>query len=115
MATIIIDKYVSLHQGITSEEGEPIYKLIFDALTKKEDVTLDFKGVTFLTTAFLNVMIGALYEHYKSEDLQKMLHIQNITEETATRIKKVTDNAKAFYGDEEKFNKVVSDNIYGNS
>ena len=78
MAEIIIDKHVSLHQGITSEEGEPIYKMIFESLSKDEDVTLDFKDVTFLTTAFLNVVIGALYKYYTSEQLQKKLHVLNL-------------------------------------
>ncbi len=114
MKTIKIDGYVSLHQGITSEEGEPIFKLIIEALSKDEEVTLDFDGITFLTTAFLNVVIGALYKDYNSEQLQSKLHIENITEETAARIKKVTTNAKSFYSDEAKFNETVDSSIYGN-
>lgn len=114
MKTIMIDGYVSLHQGITSEEGEPIYNLIIEALSNEEEVTLDFEGITFLTTAFLNVVIGALYKDYNSEQLQSKLHIEHITEETAARIKKVTTNAKSFYSDEAKFNETVDSSIYGN-
>jgi uncharacterized protein YaiI (UPF0178 family) len=114
MTTILIDKYVTLHQGITSEEGEPIYKLIIEALSKDEDVVLDFEGILFLTTAFLNVMIGALYKDYTSEQLQEKLHISHINEDTAARIKKVTDNAKLFYSDQDKFNETVDNSIYGN-
>lgn len=114
MAEIIIDEHVTLHQGITSEEGEPIYKMIYESLSKDEDVTLDFKNVTFLTTAFLNVVIGALYKYYTSEQLQKKLRVQNINEDTAARIKKVTTNAKAFYENEAKFNETVDSSIYGN-
>lgn len=114
MANIKIDNYVTLHQGITSEEGEPIYTLIIDALSKNEDVTLNFEDITFLTTAFLNVVIGALYKDYTSEQLQSKLHIENINDETVARIKKVTDNAKLFYNDEAKFNETVDSSIYGN-
>lgn len=114
MATIKINDYITLNQGITSEEGEPIYKLIVDSLSKEEDVTLDFEDVTFLTTAFLNVVIGALYKDYTSEQLQSKLHVQNINDETAARIKKVTTNAKSFYSDEAKFNETVDSAIYGN-
>lgn len=114
MATIKINDHITLNQGITSEEGEPIYKLIVDSLSKEEDVTLDFQDVTFLTTAFLNMVIGTLYKDYTSEQLQSKLHVLNINDETAARIKKVTTNAKSFYGDEEKFNKVVDNSIYGN-
>ena len=114
MANIKIDNYVTLHQGITSEEGEPIYALIVDALSKNEEVILNFEDITFLTTAFLNVIIGALYKDYTSEQLQAKLHIENINAETATRIKKVTDNAKLFYSDEAKFNETVDKVVYGN-
>ena len=114
MVNIKVDDYVSLHQGITSGEGEPIYELIVDALSQNEEVTLNFESITFLTTAFLNVVIGALYKDYTSEQLQANLHIENINEETATRIKKVTDNAKLFYSDEEKFNETIDSSIYGN-
>ena len=114
MATIKINDHITLNQGITSEEGEPIYKLIVDSLSKEEDVTLDFQDVMFLTTAFLNMVIGTLYKDYTSEQLQSKLHVLNINDETAARIKKVTTNAKSFYGDEEKFNEVVDNSIYGN-
>jgi hypothetical protein len=114
MATIRINDYITLNQGITSEEGEPIYKLIMESLLKEEDVTLDFQDVTFLTTAFLNVVIGTLYKDYTSEQLKSKLHVLNINEETAARIKKVTTNAKAFYENEAKFNEVVDSSIYGN-
>lgn len=114
MKIIKINDYVTLNQGITSEEGEPIYNMIIEALSKDEVVTLDFEGITFLTTAFLNVVIGALYKDYNSEQLQSKLHIENISEETAARIKKVTTNAKSFYSDEAKFNETVDSSIYGN-
>lgn len=114
MTTIKINEHVTLNQGITSEEGQPIYDMIVSSLSKDEEVTLDFSGMVFLTTAFLNVVIGTLYKDYNSQQLQSKLHILNINDETAARIKKVTDNAKSFYSDEDKFNQTVDEVIYGN-
>ena len=114
MTTIKINEHVTLNQGITSEEGQPIYDMIVSSLSKDEEVTLDFSGMVFLTTAFLNVVIGTLYKDYTSQQLQSKLHILNINDETAARIKKVTDNAKSFYSDEDKFNQTVDEVIYGN-
>lgn len=114
MKRIKIDDFVSLHQGITSEEGEPIYKMINEALSLKESITLDFENITFLTTAFLNVVIGTLYKDYTSEQLQANILIMNANDETKARIKKVIDNAKSFYNDEEKYNQTVEEVINGN-
>lgn len=114
MIKIKIDDFVTLNQGITSEEGQPIYQKIVDGLSRNEDVTLDFEGMTFLTTAFLNVAIGTLYRDYTSEQLQTRLNIVNANDETIARIKKVTDNAKAFYSDEDEFNQTVEDILNGN-
>lgn len=114
MNNIKINDLITLNQGITSEEGQPIYDMIIEALSKEENVTLDFEGVTFLTTAFLNVVIGTLYKDYTSEQLQARLHIVNAGNDTMARIKKVTDNAKSFYSDEEKFNQTVEEVLNGN-
>ena len=113
MTTIQINDYITLNQGITSEEGTPINEMIASALANGDEVTLDFANVTFLTTAFLNAAIGALYKDYSSEKLQESLHILNISPETAARIKRVTTNAKEFYSDSEKFNKTVEEVMYG--
>lgn len=114
MTKIEINKFISLNQGITSEEGQPIYEKIMDSLSRQEDVTLDFDGVMFLTTAFLNVAIGTLYKDYTGEQLQAKLHIVNANDETKARIKKVTDNAKAFYNNEAEFNQTVEEVLNGN-
>lgn len=109
MAKVTIKDYVSLCQGVTSEEGQPIYNLIIGILKSGDIVELDFDGMTFMTTAFLNVVIGTLYKDFSSEELRNILKLQNVNEETATRIKRVTDNAKAFYADKEGFTAAVEE------
>lgn len=112
MQTIRMIDHVSLGQGVTSEEGQPIYDLIADYLKNGEQVELDFSDVTFMTTAFLNVVIGTLYKDYSSAQLKILLHLKNYTPETASRIKKVTDNAKAYYANAEEFDKTVDEVLY---
>lgn len=114
MSTIKVNDFVSLGQGITSEEGAPIFEKISESLSERDDVMLDFEGITFLTTAFLNVVIGKLYKDYTSEQLQTHLHIVNANDATMSRIKRVTANAKSFYCDEDKFNHAVEEALNGN-
>lgn len=114
MISIKIDNYVSLHQGVTTKEGEGINKEIIAAFNQNEKIELDFKDIKLTTTAFLNEAIGVLYKDYTSEELKKRLSFKNISQETAIRIKKVTNNAKLFYKNQDTFNEMVEDALYGN-
>ena len=113
--TIKLNDFISCQKGITPDEGEPIYIRILELFQGGSSVNLDFSGVEMMTTAFLNVVIGNLYKDYSSEQLKELLTFANLPNSVAVRIKKVTDNAKLFYKDEDKFNKAVEDVINGNS
>ena len=110
---ILVNDYVTLNKGITPDEGMPIYQQIISAFEGGQEVILDFANVEMMTTAFLNVVIGTLYKNYTSEQLKAMLSFDNYTDATAVRIKKVTDNAKLFYKDQEKFNQSVEEVLHG--
>lgn len=109
----IID-HITLKKGITPDEAEPILNKEIEAFKNGNNVILDFEGVEMLTTAFLNVVIGNLYENHTSEELNAMLKLVNYDEPTAIRIKKVTDNAKAFYKNAENYSNVVKEVINEN-
>lgn len=113
--TIKLNDYLTLNSGVTPEEGLPVYNSIIEAFKKGNTVTLDFEGVDMLTTAFLNVVIGDLYKDYSSEKLKSMLALAHFSEPTAKRIKKVTDNAKLFYKDENSYNKDVEEVLNGSN
>lgn len=105
--TIKLNDLISCHKGITPDDGEPIYNVIVDSLKEGTPVILDFEGVEMMTTAFLNVVIGNLYKDYTSDKLKTMLSFSNLPDSIAIRIKKVTDNAKLFYKDQENYTKII--------
>lgn len=115
MNTIFIklNDHITCKKGVTPDEGEPIYNQIVTSLKEGDNVVLDFSDVEMMTTAFLNVVIGNLYKDYTSEQLKSMLSFENLTESIAFRIKKVTDNAKLFYSNEEKYNQDIEEAING--
>ena len=115
METIKIDSLITLHQGVTPDEGKPINEQIRTLIEKGKVVEIDFSDVELMTTAFLNVVIGDLYKDYSSDKLREKLRIKNISEDDARRIKKVTDTAKLFYSNKELFDKSVNDGINGNN
>ncbi len=113
--TIKLKDHVSCNMGVTPDEAKPIYDMILEAFKDKVSVVLDFEDIEMMTTAFLNVVIGNLYENYKGEELKEMLKFNNLTQPIAVRIKKVTDNAKLFYSDSKRFTKNVEDTINENN
>lgn len=102
---------ISCNKGITAEEAEPLYAAEIEAFKSGNTITLDFTGVEMITTAFLNVIVGRLYKDYEKEQLKEMLFFEGLTEPIARRIKKVTDNAKLFYKDEQSYEKEVKEAI----
>ncbi|MBR1543798.1 MAG: STAS-like domain-containing protein [Muribaculaceae bacterium] len=115
MDTILfkLDNLVTLHQGVTPDEAQPIYEKVADNLRMGKIVELDFENIELATTAFLNVLIGALYKDYTTEQLKDRLVLKHISSDMATRIKKVTDNAKLFYSNKQQFEEILDDVIYG--
>lgn len=113
MKRIVLADEVTLNQGVTPEEGMPIGNRIHDSISKGEAVVLDFGRMGLITTAFLNVVIGVLYKDFSSENLKKLLTFEGLTDDIAMRIKRVTDNAKLFYENPEKFQADVDSAIYG--
>lgn len=112
---IILRDKVTGNCAVTPDEGKPILDQILASFAEGKSVLLDFTGLTLCTTAFLNVVIGNLYKNYKSEQLKTLLSLEGLDDSLSIRIKKVTDNAKVFYQNEARFNKVVGDAIYGNN
>ena len=110
-----VNDYVSCNKGVTPDEGQPIYDRLMGIFKDGNRAVLDFSGVEIATTGFLNVFIGNLYRTYTSDDLKGMLELENVSPSTAFRIKKVTDNAKSFYRDEEKYNESVESVLNENS
>ena len=111
---IIISDEVTLNQGVTPEEGQPIMERIYKSLKSNTPVVLDFSNMQLITTAFLNVVIGTLYKDFSSDDLKRLLSFENLTDGIAMRIKRVTQNAKLFYDNPEQFSNNVDSVIYGN-
>ena len=112
---IKVSDYISCNKGITPDEAEPIYQKEMEVFKNGNTVILDFSDIELITTAFLNVLVGNLYKDFTSEQLRNMIQFSNITEIIARRIKKVTDNAKAFYSDQESYGESVNTTINGSN
>lgn len=76
---INIAKTLDNSRAVSREKGEIIHDLIKQSILENKIVILDFENLTELTTAFLNVAIGHLYNDFNSEILNKNLKLINTT------------------------------------
>lgn len=85
MVSIKVYDYVHGKSAISYDDG---YRCLQDILTyvDKEDVSLDFSGVDFVITAFLNPVIGDLILK-KGAGIMGKIRIINANENTIKKIK----------------------------
>ena len=85
---------------ITMEDGQKVYDLIHPELLTGRRVELDFTDVSVFASPFLNVAIGQLLRDIKSEDLNRLLKVSNMTSAGLAVLRRVIENSKRYYSDE---------------
>lgn len=94
--------------AISTDQGDIIFKFISAIIDKKGFIILNFIGIDLLTSSFLNAAIGQLYGKYTSEELQKVLTVENLDADDKALFVEVITRAKAYFAAPEKFEENVS-------
>lgn len=92
MKEILIKTYIDGDTAVSYEDGKKCQREIVEALNKKEKVFLDFSGISYVITAFLNPIIGDLILE-RGDDVMKQIGIKNANESIIKKIKLVRDGA----------------------
>ena len=108
-----ISNIINRDTAVSSDDGEIVFKQIFECLKSREVVELDFSEISLLTTAFLNSAIAPLYNTYTSEQLNKILKLKNVEEEDRILFKKVIERAKEYFANKKGFEGSANKAIYG--
>jgi len=85
---------------ITLDDGQKIYEQIHPRLQAKESVELDFTDVKIVASPFLNAAIGQLLRDISPDDLNTYLKISNLSLISRPVLRRVIENAKAYYGND---------------
>lgn len=83
---IMINEYVDSDTAISYEDGKKCLEKILQYIDENDKLTLDFKGINYAITAFLNPIIGDLII-LKGEDVMKKINIDNANENILEKIK----------------------------
>jgi hypothetical protein len=97
--------------AVSSEDGDRIFSKLNKALQTQTPITLDFKNITLITSAFLNAAIGQLYHTYTSDQLNAHLKLENLSPEDLATMRKVVARAKEYFEDRESAERIIDNNL----
>lgn len=89
---IMIKDFIKGDTAVSYEDGKKCLEKEIEILNHQEKVTLDFTGISYVITAFLNPVIGDLILQ-KGADVMKCIEIKNANESIIQKIKMVKDGA----------------------
>ena len=92
MKEIMMKQYIEGDTAVSYEDGKKCLKDILQYLGEGEKVVLDFAGVDYVITAFLNPVIGDLILE-KGDGVMKQKKKKNANESIIKKIKLVKDGA----------------------
>lgn len=83
--------------AITLEDGQAIHDRIKPELEAGHVVELDFDGVAVFASPFFNAAIGQLLRDHQPDELDRLLHVRNLSPVGADLMRRVIENAKRYY------------------
>ena len=82
---------------VSADDGQLVHDKIAPLLREGRKVVVSFAQVETLISAFLNAAIGQLYGEFKEARIRKLLTVQDMAQEDLALLKRVVDNAKAYF------------------
>lgn len=92
MREIKINQYIEGDTAVSYDDGKKCYTDIMRVLDQGDKVVLNFEGVSYIITAFLNPIIGDLILE-RGEDIMHFIAITNANDSIVKKIKLVRDGA----------------------
>jgi len=115
MDNLIIKNIIESDIAVATEAGDKVFNEIVFHLNNEEKISLDFEGISILTTAFLNAAIGQLYSNdkFSSDLLNDYLKIINVQEEDKPLFAMVIKRAKEYFKNKKGFEDSINHTFYG--
>ncbi|PVA07452.1 STAS-like domain-containing protein [Thalassorhabdomicrobium marinisediminis] len=107
---VIISTIVDGGICVAASDGQKVYRVIYDIITKGNRAEISFFGVTRMTTAFLNTAVGQLYGELEEGVIRKHLAPPvDYQDWHLARLKMVVERAKVFFADPPAIEKLFED------
>ena len=94
---------------VASDDGHKVYDRLVGALSRNMCVSLSFRNVSTLTSAFLNTAIGQLYGEFNENQIRELLKVEDIEPDDVELLKHVVVNAKQYFENKSAYEKALAD------
>jgi hypothetical protein len=98
---------------VASGDGQGVYERLAAAIEQDRRVTLSFRNISALTSAFLNAAIGQLYGKFSEDKIRALLKVEDMQQEDLALLKRVVETAKDYFRDPRRFEQAVRDELGG--
>ncbi|MEZ2715442.1 STAS-like domain-containing protein [Niallia circulans] len=103
----IVKEIIESNVAISATKGELLFNSLNATLKENEKVIVDFNGITDLTTAFLNVGIGHLYNNFSGKELNEKLEVINLDDLDKYLLSQVIERVKLNQSKEAEFEALI--------
>ncbi len=108
---ILIADMIASPLAVSTEDGQKIHDAVAAEIRVGGKVSLSFRGIQTLISAFLNSAVGQLYGEFSDEEIRNCLSIQEMEPDDAVMLKRVIDNAKLYFSHRESFDQAWKEEV----
>ena len=96
MDKLIVKEVIGSASASSPNKAKLLLNTLRDAVASKRTTSIDFSGLSIITTAFMNTSIGRLYSLYDVNELDKYIRLDtsSLPPLQKERIQLVIENAK---------------------
>lgn len=96
---------------VSAEDGQRVHDKIVPLLRDGQKVTLSFEQVETLISAFLNAGVGQLYGEFPEDRIRELLSVRDMDEDDMAILKRVVENAKAYFKSPRQFDQAWKEEV----
>lgn len=104
---ISVSETIGSASATIRDHGLAVYKIAKEEIKQNHQVTISFDGIDMVISSFLNASIGKLYGDFSFSKVDELLNIVGLDIEDMELLEvTVIPNAKEFYTDSDKIDKI---------
>lgn len=99
--------------AVASDDGQKVFERVSSAIKEGKSVSLSFRNIQSITSAFLNAAIGQLYGIVREDEIRSQLKVLDMQSDDLILLKRVVDTAKEYFKDPVRFKRVARQTLGG--